>query len=59
MIYNQYFTIYKSSKDIIEKFIDFLYFWGPDYDDSISKINKLLKENKLKEASDLCVNIKY
>lgn len=40
-------------------FIDVMYFWGPDYDDEIKKINKLIAEKKYQTASDICMNIKY
>lgn len=39
MIYNRFFYLTKKDKEVIESFIDILYFWGPDYDSEIEKIN--------------------
>ena len=59
MIYNRYFFLEKNDKDMLLNFIDVMYFWGPDYDDEIKKINKLIAEKKYQTASDICMNIKY
>ena len=59
MIYNWYFSLEKNDKDLLCSFIDVMYFWGPDYDDKIERINKLIIEKKYQIASDICVNIKY
>ena len=59
MIYNRYFSLEKNDKNMLCNFIDVMYFWGPDYDDEIERINKLIIEKKYKIASDICVNIKY
>lgn len=59
MIYNRYFFLEKNDKDMLLNFIDVMYFWGPDYDDEIKKINKLIVEKKYQTASDICMNIKY
>ncbi|NRT88863.1 hypothetical protein [Clostridium beijerinckii] len=59
MIYNRFFHLTKKDKKVIESFIDVLYFWGPDYDNEIEKINKLLEENEIEKASEMCMDIKY
>lgn len=59
MIYNRYFSLEKNDKDMLRNFIDVMYFWGPDYDDEIERINKLITEKKYQIASDICMNIKY
>lgn len=59
MIYNRYFSLERNDKDMLCSFIDVMYFWGPDYDDEIERINKLIIEKKYQIASDICVNIKY
>ena len=59
MIYNRYFSLEKNDKDMLRNFIDVMYFWGPDYDDEIESIDKLITEKKYQIASDICMNIKY
>ncbi|WPC42745.1 hypothetical protein [Clostridium sp. JS66] len=59
MIYNRFFYLIKNDKDVIESFIEILYFWGPDYDDEIEIINKLLEKNEIEKASEVCMRIKY
>lgn len=59
MIYNRYFFLEKNDEEMLVNFIDIMYFWGPDYDDEIERINKLITEKKYKLASDICMNIRY
>jgi len=59
MIYNQLFHLIKGDKAVVESFIDILYFWGPDYDEDIEIIVKLLEKSEIEKASELCMNIKY
>lgn len=59
MIYNRFFYLIKNDKDVIESFIEVLYFWEPDYDDEIEIINKLLEKNEIEKASEVCMRIKY
>lgn len=59
MIYNRFFYLTKNDKEVIESFIDILYFWGPDYDSEIEMINKLLEKNEIEKASEVCMKIKY
>lgn len=59
MIYNRYFHLVKNDENMLKSFIDIMYFWGPDYDEQIETINKLIDEKNLQEASDICMNIKY
>ena len=59
MIYNRYFYLVKNDEDILKSFVDIMYFWGPDYDEEIEVINKLIAKKQLREASDMCMHIKY
>ena len=59
MINNRYFYLVKNDEEMLKSFIDIMYFWGPDYDEKIEAINKLIAEGNLREASDICMNIKY
>ena len=59
MIYNRYFYLVKNDEDILKSFVDIMYFWGPDYDEEIEVINKLIAKKQLREASDMCMCIKY
>lgn len=59
IIYNRFFTLEKNDEDMLCNFIDIMYFWGPDYDNEIERINQLIAEKNFQVASDLCMNIKY
>lgn len=50
-MYKKYFILGGRDKGILEKFIQYLYFWGPDFDDVVRLIKSNMKDmnwNKIK-----------
>ncbi|MBN2909208.1 hypothetical protein JQC72_06685 [Polycladomyces sp. WAk] len=58
-LFHKVFAFGSLDKDVIIAFAYFIHAYGPDWDEESEKIEKYVAENKLKEAVDIALKIKY
>lgn len=58
-MYKKYFSLGGKNQEILDEFIQYLYFWGPDFEDITVLIKSAIEDGDWNKINDIITKIKY